>query len=113
MAWEPLLSFLYLPAAVDAGDLFSVELTLVQEITPSQAVTTTWTVLPGLDALGWTHFWTPLGPPGAYVSGTLGIQFRMVDDGAEATLVYLDEVSAGATPGGPHRVYVPTAAKDE
>jgi len=111
-AWEPVLSFLYRPAETDEGDLFAVELTLVQEITPSQAVTTTWTVIPSLDVDGWTHFWTQVGPEGTSVTGTLSAQFRVYDDGGEETVVHLDEVSFGATPGGPYRIYLPTIPKD-
>ncbi len=110
-AWEPTLSFLYQPAETDVGDLFTAELTLVQDITPTQAVTTTWTVIPSLDVDGWTHFWTPVGPADTYVSGTLSVQFRVYDDGGEETVVHLDEVSVGATPGGPYRVYLPATSK--
>jgi hypothetical protein len=110
-SWEPALSFLYWPMEVDQGDAMSVELTLTQEISLTSQVTTTWMVTPSLDVDGWTHFWTYVGPAESPITGTLSMRFRVYDDGGSATVVYLDEVSVGATPGGPYRAYLPIAFK--
>jgi len=111
-SWEPALSMLYWPVEVDEGDLFAVDLSLAYQVGPTQTVTTTWIVYPSLDPGGWAHFWTPAGPPDAPLTGTLGIRLRVSDDGGAPTVILLDEVSLGSTPGGPFRVYLPSALRN-
>jgi hypothetical protein len=133
-AWEPTLSFWYRPVAPDPDDLvLTVAVTVVtQAITPTLPVTptirvaaplsepitstvpvtTSYVFTPDLETGGWHHQWYPVGPPEAYLTATVTIEFqvwRSSDEGLMA--VYLDETSLGATPGGPNKVYVPLVAK--
>ena len=128
-AWEPVLSFWYRPAGADDGDPFHVVLTLVTQtisvtlpvtggitstlvmsapITTTLTFTTTRILTPALDLNNWQHAWAYLGPPRAAITGTVTVQLLLGDDDDEAyTMVYVDEVSLGATPGGPHKVHLP------
>jgi hypothetical protein len=104
-AWEPGLAFWYLPSRGDAGDRFNVVVTVEAEA--AQPVTNTQVFTPSLDLAGWGYAWYPLGAPDGTVSGQVTVQFLVRDEGDAATLVTLDEVSLGAMPGGPRRVYFP------
>jgi hypothetical protein len=122
-AWEPALSFWYRSEAGD-GDgapstgsaaVFNVTLSVTaRTISPTLPVTTTRVYTPDLDASGWQHRWYYPGPREAALTGTVTIGFHLRDpapgDGPMTT-VYLDEISLGATPGGPHRVYLPLTLK--
>jgi hypothetical protein len=112
-AWEPALSFWYRPVSTDTDDLFNVVLTVVTEsISTTLPVTTTRVFTPPLDADGWQHLWYYPGLPRAALTGTVTIRFQVWQDGDEAaTTVFLDEVSLGATPGGPYGIYLPLALK--
>jgi hypothetical protein len=77
-------------------------------ITSTAPVTTTLVFTPALDTADWQHVWYYPGPPDAYLTGTVIIRFLVWNDGDDdTTILYLDEVSLGATPGGPHKVYLP------
>jgi hypothetical protein len=112
-AWEPALSFWYRQAAVgDEGQqplasaaAFNVLLTVVIPGSgASPPLTTTRVFTPDLSADQWQHVWYYPYQPHAALTGTVSIQFRLSDP--SATAVYLDEVSLGSTPGGPHGVYL-------
>jgi hypothetical protein len=112
-AWEPALSFWYRPVSTDTDDLFNVVLTVVTEsISTTLPVTITRVFTPALDADGWQHLWYYPGLPHAALTGTVTIRFQVWQDGDDAaTTVFLDEVSLGATPGGPYGVYLPLVVK--
>jgi hypothetical protein len=129
-SWEPALSFWYRADAVDADDVFNVDLTAVAEAAHStlsaeigadsssspkpsmHELAATRTVTPSLDSSNWQHL--ALYPvPEGYFTGTVTIQFRLRDGGDGAgTVVYLDEVSLGCTSGGPYRGYFPLVMKE-
>jgi hypothetical protein len=129
-AWEPALSFWYRSATTDTDDLtLNVVLTVVTQtisttlpitplirtafpltgpITSTLMVTSTYLFTPSLAAGGWQHQWYRVGPAEAYLTATVTVQFQAWhadDDGTGA--VYVDEVSLGPTPGGPHKAYLP------
>jgi hypothetical protein len=108
-AWEPGLAFWYLPSRGDSGDRFNVVVTVAAGA--GQPVTATQVFTPSLDLDGWGHAWYPLDAPDGAVSGRVTVQFLVRDEGEAATLVTLDEVSLGAMPGGPRRVYFPLVAR--
>ncbi len=108
-AWEPVVSFWYLPASVAPGDRLQVSVTVVSgtaQATPTLTLTRTYT--PGLDAEGWTHLGYAPAWSDRYLTGTLTLGFWLLRaGGVTTTTVYLDEVSVGATPGGPYKHYLP------
>lgn len=112
-AWEPVLSFWYRPVSTDPDDLFNVVLTVVTESTSGTLpVSTTHVFTPPLDTGGWRHLWYYPGLPHAALTGTVSIRFQVWQDGDDAaTAVFLDEVSLGATPGGPWGIYLPLVLK--
>jgi hypothetical protein len=112
-AWEPALSFWYRPVGTDTDDLFNVVLTVVTEsISTTLPATLTRVFTPPLDADGWQHLWYYPGLPRAALTGTVTIRFQVWQDGDEAAAtVFLDEVSLGATPGGPNGIYLPLILK--
>jgi hypothetical protein len=63
---------------------------------------------PSLAAGGWQFFSRRLGPADAAFSGTVTVEFRLLEDGqAPAAVLYLDEVRLAPTPGGPFKIYLP------
>jgi hypothetical protein len=120
-AWEPALSFWYHPVAADSDDLaFRVVVTVVTSTTSSALpplqtgrlisaapLATTDVFTPALEVGGWHHQWYHVGPPDAYLTGTVTVQFQVSRSGDEPVAVYLDEVSLGATPGGSRRTFLP------
>jgi hypothetical protein len=129
-AWEPALSFWYRPTTTDTdGLVFHAILTVVTQtisatlpvtplvhaatpltapVTSTLTVTTTHVFTPDLGTGGWQHQWYRVGRPETYVTGTVTIQFEVWrGDEDEWTAVYVDEVSLGGTPGGPHKAYLP------
>jgi hypothetical protein len=133
--WQPALSFWYRPATTTADGPFNVILTVVtrtisttlpltpsvrsgailsEPITTTLSVTTTHVYTPALDVEGWQHQWYYIGPLDAPMTGTATIFFRVSHDPAAdsvATTVYLDEVSLGASSGGPYQIYLPLIQK--
>jgi len=120
-AWEPVLSFWYRPAITDSGDVFNVLLTTVtQTIGSALPVTTTQALTPALQAGGWRHAWAYVGRLDAALTGTVTLQFLLrhkgslaspFHSGGGAIALYLDEISIGAMPGGPHRIYLPLSLR--
>ncbi|HSJ56539.1 MAG TPA: carboxypeptidase-like regulatory domain-containing protein, partial [Anaerolineae bacterium] len=131
-AWEPVLSFWYLPEGVGEGDRLNVVLTIVTEtvtatwpitattapltatepITSVVPVTTTLVLTPTLDGSGWSHFWCYAGLPRAALTGTITLEFHTRNEGVGAPfMVYLDEVSLGARAGGRYAVYLPVVGR--
>jgi hypothetical protein len=108
-AWAPGLAFWYLPSRGDGGDRFNVIVTVAAGA--GQPIRTTQVFTPSLDLDGWGHAWYPLEAPDGAVSGRITVQFMVRDEGAAATLVTLDEVSLGAMPGGPRRIYFPLVVR--
>ena len=133
--WQPALSFWYRPVPAGTDGPFNVILTIVtrtisttlpvtpsvlssamlsEPITTTLSVTTTHIFTPALDVEGWQHQWYYLGPLDVAMTGTATIFFRVsydpATDGA-ATTVYLDEVSLGASSGGPYQIYLPLIQK--
>lgn len=128
-AWEPVLSFWYMPLETGPGDRLEVRLTLVSHvptftlplsqtaaltaplpapITATEPITSQVVLTPALDGSGWQHLWAYAGPPDAALTATVDLQFRWIGAGPDSTgRVYIDEVSLGATPGGPFQVHLP------
>jgi hypothetical protein len=113
--WEPCLAFWYRPGAASAGDLFQVAVT-VDGGDPAWAEPSvfapplSWSevLTPSLAAGGWQFFSRRLGPADAAFSGTVTVEFRLLEDGqAPAAVLYLDEVRLAPTPGGPFKIYLP------
>jgi hypothetical protein len=112
--WAPVFSFWYRPVTTGTGDLFNAVLTVTTEsISPTQPVTVTHVLTPDLETDDWQHVWyRPVGPYAA-LTGRVAVHFGLKDDGdGAATTVHLDEVSLGASPGGPPRVYLPLALRE-
>jgi hypothetical protein len=130
-SWEPTLAFWYRPADTDAdGDTFRVTLTAIVETSnraPALGVVPasvgrvnrlagvtevrTYVITPSLEVADWQHVGLSLGSE-EYLNGSVTLQFQMRDDGdTVATTVYVDEVSLGRTPGGPHKSYLPVALR--
>jgi hypothetical protein len=130
-SWEPALAFWYRPANPDAdGDTFRVTLTAIVDrsnrapalgVVPASGggfdwpagmtEVRTYVITPSLEVADWQHASLSLGSE-AYLSGTVTLQFQMWDDGdATATMVYVDEVSLGRTPGGSHKSYLPVISR--
>ncbi|MGQ9598649.1 MAG: hypothetical protein ACUVWZ_04465 [Anaerolineae bacterium] len=110
-AWEPVLSFWYYPAAVGADDRLNVVLTLIQSSNSPLPLTTTLLFTPALGVFGWRHQWVPLAWPDTYWTGEVSVRFQGWHAGSTATAIYIDEVSLGATVGGPYKIYLPIAFK--
>jgi hypothetical protein len=112
-AWEPVLSFWYRPVTDDADDRFHVTLTVVtQTAGTTLPVTATHVFTPDLQGGAWQQAWYQAGLPDAALSGRVTVGFHLWNDGdAAVTTVYLDEVSLGSTPGGPHKVYLPCSLR--
>lgn len=103
-AWEPALSFWYFPVGADPDERFNVVVSLPAG--GSRVFT------PALDLPGWQHRRYYPGPPGAALTSALTVSFQVWHDGDPlTTTVYLDEVSLGATPGGPFKHYLPLTLK--
>ena len=94
--------------ALGAGSPLSATPPVTGPVTTTLRVTTTAVYTPPLDGEGWQHLWYSVGPPESALTGTVTIRFEVWNDGDdEPTTVYLDEVSLGATPGGPFKAYLP------
>jgi hypothetical protein len=101
-AWEPALSFWYAPATAGAEWLNVVLTVVTQTVSPTLPVTTTRLFTLALAAAGWSHRWYDVGPPQAALTATVTVRFQV-----GATAAYLDEVSLGATRGGPYQICLP------
>jgi hypothetical protein len=125
-AWEPVLAFWYRPATEDAEDLdFRVVVTVVSEgsgaarpaspaageVPATTPVTTTYVFTPDLEVSGWHPQWYRVGEPESYLSGRVTVEFEAGREDEGPATVYLDEVSLGATPGGPYKSYLPLALR--
>ena len=118
-AWEPALSFWYRPGGLGEDVTFDVALTVVgTDASPSAPasetlpVTSTQAVcLPPLGGEGWQHFWCYPGPRDAPLTGTVTVEFRLAGEPEDSAVVLLDEVSLGATPGGPFKALLPLIAR--
>jgi hypothetical protein len=115
-AWEPVLSLWYRPGptAGDPGAAFTVRLTADgADDRRWPAVATTEVLTPSLAASGWQHLGHYVGPPGTAYTGTVTVHFQVRGGGGQALpVVYLDEVSFGAGPGGPKRLFLPLARRE-
>jgi hypothetical protein len=114
-AWEPALAFWYRPIVASAGDALRVAVTLApggpqaaEPLTSTLPLTATQVLTLSLATGDWQfRSWKP-GPPGAAFTGTVTVEFRLLDDGQEPwAAVSLDEVRLAPSPGGPHRGYLP------
>jgi hypothetical protein len=118
-AWEPALSFWYWPENLGEDSQFDVVLTVVSPdlpastlLTATQPVTTTQRVCaPPLGEARWQHFWCYPGPRDEALTGTVTVAFRLAGERQDSARVLLDEVSLGATPGGPFKAFLPLALK--
>ena len=110
-AWEPVLSLWYRPgpAAGDPTAVFNIRLTIETASTGSATVLSSTQVLtPSLAAGDWQHLAYRTGPPGKAFTGQVTAHFQVrAGDSAADTIVYLDEVSLGSGPGGPHKLLLP------
>ena len=85
---------------------------VTEPITITVRVTTTHVLTPALDQGGWHHLWQAAGPPESFLTGTVSVLFELWSEGQGTTSgVYVDQVSLGATPGGPYKVYLPAINK--
>jgi hypothetical protein len=118
-AWEPALSFWYRPEGLGDDASFDVVLTVVSPdlsaTTPDTetptALSTQAVCLPPLDAGDWQHFWCYPGPRDAPLTATVTVEFRLAGEAEDSAVVVLDEVSLGATPGGPFKAFLPLVAR--
>jgi hypothetical protein len=113
-SWQPVLSFWYRAdppqdGASGSESVFSVLLTVVNEaLSPTLPITSTLVYTPDISLGGWQHQYYPASSPGATVSGTVTVRLRLQGPaGPESTTLFLDEVSLGRTPGGPHALHLP------
>jgi hypothetical protein len=125
-SWEPALAFWYKPVGVAPyGDAFRVVLTVRTEMpdhAPGPAIMAgfrsggdrrdgvtevrNYVLTPSLEATDWQHVSLSLAAGGTF-TGTVAVQFEMRNGDPATATVYLDEVSLGRTPGGPHKSYLP------
>jgi hypothetical protein len=111
-SWEPVLSFWYNVAAAGAQDVLRVVLSVEpQEGGTTPALNATQVFTPSLGVAGWRHQWYYAGPRESYLTGTVTVRLEVTHAGVEETAVYLDEVSLGATPGGPFKICLPLAGR--
>jgi hypothetical protein len=115
-AWEPVLSLWYQPgpAATDPSAVFEVSVT-TQAAANGSASTLSETVVftPSLATGEWQHLAYRLEQPGTGFAGkaTVRLQAR-AGESVTGTIVYVDEVSLGSGPGGPHRLLLPLARRE-
>jgi hypothetical protein len=119
--WEPAISFWYRHSDVEASGQLDGEalgnldliLTTVARPGDDPAVTTTRVFTPDLNAGGWRHAWGYVGPANQAFTGTVALSLRLLSKTNPATgTVFVDEISLGATPGGPYRLYLPLARRE-
>jgi hypothetical protein len=111
-SWEPVVSFWYNAAAAGAEDALRVILTVdAQESEAVPTIATTQVFTPSLGYGGWRHEWYSVGPRETYLAGTVTVRLEVRHAGGSETKVYLDEVSLGATPGGPFKICLPLAVR--
>lgn len=98
-SYQPVLSFWYKMEGTDGDDIFTVELLGTGGLTPVNSFSTS-------TNSGWQQAWLPLNLTEVY-TGPVGVRFNLVQNGATQATVYLDEVSLGASWGGPLKTYLP------
>ncbi len=98
-SYEPVLSFWHKMEGSDGDDIFTAELLGTDSLTPTSSFT--------ISTNGsWQHASLPLNLTEVY-TGPIGVRFNLVQNGATQATVYLDEVSLGASWGGPLKTYLP------
>jgi hypothetical protein len=108
-AWEPALSFWYYPQDIQSGDVLNILFAVGGQTAGAVAMAPVTEVFtPALDVPGWHHEWYHPGPPNVALSGTVEIRLQLQrgDEGSTA-VVYLDDLTFAATPGGPYKSYLP------
>jgi hypothetical protein len=98
-SYQPVLSFWYKMEGGDGDDVFTAELLGTDGLTPVNSFTTSTNG-------GWQQTWLPLNLTEVY-TGSIGVRFSLTQGGSPQAAVYLDEVSLGASWGGPLRTYLP------
>lgn len=98
-SYQPVLSFWYKMEGGDGDDVFTAELLGTDGLTPVNSFTTSTNG-------GWQQTWLPLNLTEVY-TGPIGVRFSLAQGGLPQAVVYLDEVSLGASWGGPLRTYLP------
>jgi hypothetical protein len=77
------------------------------------AVTTTRVLTPNLSVGGWQHAWGYVSPANQAFTGTVALNLRLLSKTNPATgTVFVDEITLGATPGGPYRLYLPLTRRE-
>jgi hypothetical protein len=102
-SYQPVLSFWYKIENSDPNNSFTAELLNTDNLTPANSFVAS-TDSP------WQQVWVPLNGTDVY-TGPVGVRFSLAQAGGSQTKVYLDEVSLGASWGGPSATYLPLIFK--
>jgi hypothetical protein len=115
-AWQPVLSLWYRPgpAAAEPAAAFTVRLTTqMGPAGEAPAISRTEILTPSLAVSGWQHLSHKLGSPSDGFTGLVAVSLQAQGEvGTADAVVYLDEVSLGSGPGGPHRVFLPLLRRE-
>jgi hypothetical protein len=102
-SYQPVLSFWYKVEGSDGNDTFTAHLFGSDGTTPANSFSTA-------ANSDWQQAWLPLNLADVY-TGPVGVQFSLAQGGEPQAAVYLDEVSLGASWGGPNDTYLPVTFK--
>jgi hypothetical protein len=97
------LSFWYKIEGSDGDDSLAAELLDAASLTPVNRVTFS-------SNTDWRQAYLPLALTEVY-TGPLGVRFSLAQTGPTQATVYLDEVSLGASWGGPIKAYLPVIVR--
>jgi hypothetical protein len=102
-SYQPVLSFWYKIEGSDGDDSLAAELLDAASLTPVNRVTFS-------SNTDWRQAYLPLALTEVY-TGPLGVRFSLAQTGPTQATVYLDEVSLGASWGGPIKAYLPVIVR--
>ncbi|NJN98292.1 MAG: hypothetical protein HC875_31495 [Anaerolineales bacterium] len=102
-SYQPILSFWYKMEGGDGDDVFTVELLGTGGLTPVNSFSTS-------TNSGWQQASLPLNLIEVY-TGPVGVNFSLAQNGSTQATVYVDEVSLGASWGGPLKTYLPVISQ--
>ncbi|MBE7550365.1 MAG: hypothetical protein HS126_04715 [Anaerolineales bacterium] len=102
-SYQPVLSFWYKVEGGDGNDSFTAHLFGSDGVTPANSFSTA-------ANSDWQQVWLPLNLAEVY-TGPASVEFSLAQGGEPQAAVYLDEVSLGASWGGPNDTYLPVIFK--